>query len=181
MDASPNATTLVSVNGNIGNGWEYGSNLSASMRMAMIGLPNLLFTYTLNLQDSEITDDFLNRERRFLNYQRGRNTYVFRHDIPDWRVNWGMQIFDRIDNGMERYDIDDKETSNGDPRVNLFVEYVSARGITYRFDGGALTDGAQCRDRFRYDGHIRDDIVREIEHQCTRTGSTYSMRVSGTF
>lgn len=181
MDVSPNATTLVSVNGNIGNGWEYGTNLSASMRMAMIGLPNLLFTYSLNLQDSEITDDFLNRERRFLNYQRGRNTYVFRHDIPDWRVNWGMQVFDRIDNGMERYDIDDKETSNGDPRVNLFVEYVSARGITYRFDGGALTDGAQCRDRFRYDGHIRDDIVREIEHQCTRTGSTYSLRVSGTF
>ncbi|MCB1672819.1 MAG: TonB-dependent receptor, partial [Pseudomonadales bacterium] len=142
MDASPNENTLVSVNGNIGNGWEYGTNLSASMRMAMIGLPNVLFTYTLNLQDSEITDPFLGIKRRFQNYQRGRNTYVFRQDLPEWRMNWGMQIFDRIDNGMSRYDIDDKETYNGDPRVNLFVEYVSNMGITYRFDGGALTDGA---------------------------------------
>ncbi len=181
MDASPNENTLISVNGNIGNGWEYGTNLSASMRMSMIGMPNVLFTYTLNLQDSEITDPFLNIKRRFQNYQRGRSNYIFRHDLPSLRMNWGMQIFDRIDNGLERYDIDDKETTVGDPLVNLFVEYVSQMGITYRFDGGALTNGAQCRDRFRYVGHIRNDILKEVEHQCTRTGSRASLRISGTF
>lgn len=181
LDVSPSATNLVSVNGNIGDGWEYGTNLSASMRMGMLGLPNLLFTYTLNLQDSEITDPFLGIQRRFQNYQRGRNTYVFRHDLPQWRMNWGMQIFDRIDNGMKRYDIDDIESSNGDPRVNLFVEYVDSRGITYRLDGGALTDGAQCRIRTRYDGRISDGVPEEYEHQCIRNGATASFRISGTF
>jgi len=181
LDASPDENNLISVNGNIGDGWEYGTNLSASLRLGMVGLPNVLFTYTFNLQDSEITDPFLDIERRFQNYQRGRNSYILRHDIPSWRVNWGMQIFDRIDNGLERYDIDDKETSVGDPRVNLFVEYINPRGITYRFDGGGITNGAQCRDRFRYVGRISDNILEEIEHQCTRTGPTASLRISGTF
>ncbi|MEX2131979.1 MAG: TonB-dependent receptor, partial [Pseudohongiellaceae bacterium] len=130
LDVSPNATTLVSANGNIGDGWEYGTNLSASMRLGMIGLPNVLLTYSLNVQDSEITDPFLGTKRRFQNYQRGRSTYVFRHDIPQWRMNWGMQVFDRIDNGMERYDIDDIEMQVGDPRVNLFAEYIDSRGLT---------------------------------------------------
>jgi hypothetical protein len=140
-----------------------------------------LFTYTLNLQDSEITDPFLGIDRRFQNHQRGRHTYVFRHDIPEWRMNWGMQVFDRVDNGLDRYDIDDKETMVGDPRVNLFVEYVDSRSITYRFDGNGITDGAQCRDRFRYTGHISNNILEEVEHQCTRTGASYSLRISGTF
>ena len=181
LDVSPNAATLVSANGNIGDGWEYGTNLSASTRLAMLGLPNVLFTYTLNVQDSEITDPFLGIERRFQNYQRGRSTYVFRHDLPQWRMNWGMQVFDRIDNGMERFDIDDIEMSVGDPRVNLFVEYVDSFGLTWRFDGGGLTNGAQCRDRFRFDGRISAGILEEVEHQCVRDGMTASLRVSGTF
>ena len=135
MDPNPDDDTFVSVNGNIGDGWEYGTNLSASMRMGMIGLPNLLFTYTLNLQDSEITDPFLGIERRFLNYQRGRHSYFFRHDIPEFRLNWGMQVFDRVDRGILRYDIDDRESTVGDPMVILFAEYVDRRNLTYRFDG----------------------------------------------
>jgi len=181
MDPTPDDDTFVSVNGNIGDGWEYGTNLSASMRMGMIGLPNLLFTYTLNLQDSEITDPFLGIDRRFLNYQRGRHSYFFRHDIPEWRLNWGMQVFDRVDRGILRYDIDDRESTIGDPMVILFAEYVDRRSITYRFDGRALTNGSSCRNRYRYDGHIRDQIVKEIEHQCSRSGATFSLQISGTF
>ena len=57
--------------------------------MAMIGLPNLLVNSTLNVQDSQVTDPFDGRERRFRNYQRGRFTLTTRHDIPEWRFNWG--------------------------------------------------------------------------------------------
>ena len=69
----------------------------------------------------------------------------------------------------------------GDPMVILFAEYVDRRSITYRFDGRALTNGAQCRNRRRFDGHIRDQIIKEVEHQCSRSGATFSLRVSGTF
>ena len=104
-DASPSEDQLVSVNGNIGDGWEAGTNLVASVRMGMIGLPNLLVNSTLSLQDSEVTDPFTGEDRRFRNFQRGRLTITTRWDIPEWRFNWGMQYFDRIDGGMFMYDL----------------------------------------------------------------------------
>ena len=181
LDVSTSEDSLQSANGNIGDGTELGMNLSASIRMGMINLPNLLVTTSLNLQDSEVTDPFLGIERRFQLFQRGRFTLTFRHDIPKWRSNWGMQYFDRVDGGMFRYDIDDIEFAVGEPRVNLFVEHVDSRGLTYRFDIGALTDGSQCRRRSRFIGRISANILEEIESRCTTTGREFSFKVNGTF
>jgi len=181
LDVSTSESNLLSANGNIGDGFEYGMNLNASIRMGMINLPNLLVTSSLNVQDSEIKDPFLGIDRRFQFYQRGRFALSFRHDLPALRMNWGMQRFDRIDGGMKRFDIDDIEFSVGEPRVNLFVEYVDTRGLTYRLDVGALTDGAQCRTRTRFKGRISSGLIDEIEDQCTTNGVQYSFKVNGTF
>ena len=181
LDSSRSEDSLQSVNGNIGDGVEMGVNLSASLRATPLGMPNLLITTSLNVQDSEVTDPHLGIKRRFQNYQRGRFTLFFRHDIPDLRVNWGMQYFDRIDGGMFRYDVDDIEFNVGEPRVNLFAEYRNQRGTTYRFDAGALTNGAQCRRRTRFVGRTMANILEEIEYRCTTTGIELSLRVNGTF
>ena len=181
LDSSQSEDNLQSVNGNIGDGIEMGMNLSASVRATPLGMPNLLITTSLNLQDSEVTDPFLGIKRRFLNYQRGRFTLVFRHDIPELRTNWGMQYFDRVDGGMFRYDVDDIEFNVGEPRVNLFAEYRDRRGVTYRFDAGALTNGSQCRQRRRFVGRTSANILEETERRCTTTGLELAFRVNGTF
>ncbi len=181
LDVSTSESNLLSASGNIGDGFEYGINLNASIRMGMINLPNLLITSSLNVQDSEIKDPFLGIDRRFQFYQRGRFALSFRHDLPALRLNWGMQRFDRIDGGMKRFDIDDIEFSVGEPRVNLFVEYIDTRGLTYRLDVGALTDGAQCRTRTRFTGRTSSGVIEEIEDQCTTNGVLYSFKVNGTF
>lgn len=181
LDVTTNEANLQSANGNIGDGNEYGVNLNASVRMGMINLPDVLVTSSLNLQDSNITDPFLGIERRLQFHQRGRFTFTFRHDITHWRMNWGMQYFDRVDGGMFRYDIDDIEFTVGQPRVNLFAEYIDTRNVNYRFDFGGITDGAQCRRRSRFVGRIAANILEEIEYQCTRSGPTMSFKVNGTF
>lgn len=181
VDVSPSDTNLQSANGNIGDGWELVGNLNASIRMGMIGLPNLLVNTSLNLQDSEVTDPFLDIERRFRFYQRGRFTLTFRHDIPEWRTNWGMQYFDRVDGGMFQYDVDDIEFTVGEPRVNFFAEYVDTRGLTYRLDLGALTNGSQCRRRTRFVGRTVDNMLEEIESRCSETGREVSFAINGTF
>lgn len=181
IDVSSSPTKLQSANGNIGDGWEQGVNLTASIRMGMFNLPNLLVTSTLNVQDSEVTDPFLGIKRRFQSFQRGRFTTTFRHDIPALRANWGMQYFDRIDGGMSRYDIDNIEKALGEPSVNLFVEYIDRRGITYRFDANSLTNGLQFRDRYRYLGRTSAGILSEIETQNTAQGTSFSFKISGTF
>ena len=181
LDSSQSEDNLQSVNGNIGDGIEMGMNLSVSVRATPLGMPNLLITTSLNLQDSEVTDPFLGIKRRFLNYQRGRFTLFFRHDIPELRTNWGMQYFDRVDGGMFRYDVDDIEFNVGEPRVNLFAEYRDRKGVTYRFDAGALTNGSQCRQRRRFVGRTSANILEETERRCTTTGLELAFRVNGTF
>ena len=181
LDSSQYEDNLQSVNGNIGDGIEMGMNLSASVRATPLGMPNLLITTSLNLQDSEVTDPFLGIKRRFLNYQRGRFTLFFRHDIPELRTNWGMQYFDRVDGGMFRYDVDDIEFNVGEPRVNLYAEYRDRKGVTYRFDAGALTNGSQCRQRRRFVGRTSANILEETERRCTTTGLELAFRVNGTF
>ena len=181
IDVSPSVDDLQSANGNIGDGTEYGIDLNASVRMNMIGLPNLLVSPSLIIQDSEVTDPFLGIERRFPSFMRGQLRLNLRHDIPEWRFNWGFQNFDRIDGGMYRYDVDDIEFEIGDPRYNLFAEYVDTRGLTYRVDIQNASNNVRCRTRTRFVGRIAADILEEIEGQCTKTGLDFSLKVSGTF
>ena len=65
--------------------------------------------------------------------------------------------------------------------MNLFVEYVDSRGLTYRFDAGGITDGGQCRTRTRFAGRISAGILEEIEDQCVTGGPVFTFKVNGTF
>ncbi|MEZ5490821.1 MAG: TonB-dependent receptor plug domain-containing protein [Gammaproteobacteria bacterium] len=181
IDVSPSDDNLQSANGNIGDGREYGVDLSASVRMGLIGLPNLLVSPSLLVQDSQVTDPFLGIERRFQSHMRGQFRLTLRHDIPEWRFNWGFQNFDRIDGGLFRYDVDDIEFEIGDPRYNLFAELRDSRGLTYRVDVQNASNNVRCRRRTRFVGRIADEILEEIENQCSNTGLDFSLKVSGTF
>ena len=107
MDVTVDESNLQSANGNIGDGEKYGINLSASIRMRMIDMPNLLITVVTNVEDSKIIDPILGVERRMMNSWRGRTNYAFRHDLPNLRLNYGMNVQDSFDGGRLRYDIDD--------------------------------------------------------------------------
>lgn len=181
VDVSTSDDNLQSANGNIGDGTEYGLDLNASIRMGMIGLPNLLVSPSFLVQDSQVTDPFTGEERRFASYFRGMFRLTMRHDIPEWRFNWGFQNFDRVDGGLFRYDVDDIEFDIGDPRYMLFAEYVDTRGLTHRLDIGNVSNNVRCRRRTRFVGRIADDILEEIEGQCTTTGVELSYKVTGNF
>ena len=181
IDVSPSDDSLQSANGNIGDGTEYGLDLKASIRMGMIGLPNLLVSPSFSVQDSQVTDPFLGIDRRFQSYMRGQWRLTMRHDIPEWRFNWGLQNFDRVDGGLFRYDVDDIVFDVGDPFYNLFAEYVDNRGLTYRVDVQNVSNNVRCRRRTRFVGRISDNILEEIEGQCSNTGVEFSFKVTGNF
>lgn len=181
IDVSPSEDNLQSANGNIGEGNMYGITLNASIRMRMINLPNLLITSRLNVRDSDITDPFLGIERRFSRYGRGRFNLGFRHDVPRWNMNYGLEWSNRFDSNEKIYEIDDIEDYIGEPNTNAFVQFVDSRGITYRFDARNATSNLQCRERSRYIGRISSGILEEIEDQCATSGRVISMKINGTF
>ena len=182
LDVTVNENQLQSANGNIGDGEKYGLELKASIRMRMIGMPNLLVTAVQEMEDSKIKDPFLGTERRMLFSWRGRNTLGFRHDIPNLSLNYGVNWMNMFDGNRARYDIDDIEYGAGDPFWGAFVEWVSPANMTFRLDAQRIvSNGEFCRERQRYVGRISSGILEEIEDQCSTSGPTVSLSVTGTF
>ena len=182
IDVSPSDDDLQGANGNIGDGEKYGIDINSSTRMRMIGLPNLLVTGSVNVEDSKIKDPFLGIERRMQFSWRGRTTWSFRHDIPERNLNWGMRWSNSFDGNRKTYDLVDIELSAGDPFWSAFVEWVSPQNITFRLDADRIiSDGEFCRERQRFVGRISSGILEEIEDQCSTSGHTVSLRITGTF
>ena len=182
LDVTVNENQLQSANGNIGDGEKYGLELKASIRMRMIGMPNLLVTAVQEMEDSKIKDPFLGTERRMLFSWRGRNTLGFRHDIPNLSLNYGVNWMNMFDGNRARYDIDDIEYGAGDPFWGAFVEWVSPANMTFRLDAQRIvSNGEFCRERQRYVGRISSGILEEIEDQCSTSGPTVSLSMTGTF
>lgn len=181
VDVTTPGGSLQSANGNIGDGDMWGMSLNASVRMNMINMPNVMVTSRLNVKDSEIRDPFLGTTRRFQNYDRGRFQLGFRHDVPAFRMNYGLNWNNRLDGNIKRYDIDNIESSYGDPNITAFMEFVTANNIRVRFDARSATNNEQCRIRSRYDGRISTGSVREIENYCTVASRVVSIKINGTF
>lgn len=176
-----NGTNYASAVGNIGTGDMWVADLRSSTRMKWINMPDLLITTRTQLRTSEVRDPFLGIDRSFDNFERGSFSFGFRHDIPRLRLNYGVNWNDRFDGNLTRYDIIDLESDVGDPFATAFVEFIALNNTTFRFDVRNAIDGVQCRERFRYEGHIRDQILEEYEKRCTGSGQVLTFRMSGTF
>lgn len=181
IDVSPSEDNLQSANGNIGDGYMVGARLNASVRMHMLNLPNLLVTTNLSVADSEITDPFTGVERRFSQFGRGRLSLSFRHDLPRWGINYGASWSNRFDNNQFTYDIDDYIATLGEPTANVFAEYITDGGISFRFDARDATTNEQCRERRRFVGRRSAGILEEIEDRCWTRGTVLSLKLSGSF
>lgn len=182
LDVTVDENDLQSANGNIGDGESYGIDVNSSIRMRMINMPNLLINASFTAEDSKITDPFLQIERRMLGSFRGRNNLGFRHDLPNINLNYGINWNNLWDGNRKIYDLIDIELSSGDPFWSAFVEWVSPQNITFRLDAmRIINNGEFCRERQRFAGRISSGILEEIEDQCTTSGPTVSLRVTGTF
>ncbi|PCH61709.1 MAG: hypothetical protein COC19_04540, partial [SAR86 cluster bacterium] len=181
IDVSPSPDNLQSANGNTGSGDMWVFEVKASVRLSMLNMPNVLVTTLASVRDSEYTDPFLGIDRRFNNYKRGQFDIGFRHDLPQWKMNWGIDLNNQIDGNTKRWDIDDIEDYYADPFLTGFAEIIAFDDITFRLDVKNISDADMCRDRTRYVGHIRDNILEEIEYSCRGSGTVFSLKVSSTF
>lgn len=181
IDASTSATNLASAVGNIGSGTMHVMDLKGSVRLSMFDMPNVLVTTLFSVRDSEVMDPFLEEARSFNNYHRGQFDIGFRHDIPAWKMNYGLKWNNRFDGDLKRWDIDDIESDTQKPFVTAFLEVTAFSNTILRLDIDNLSDSPQCRERERYLGHVRNGIFEELEKRCSTTGRVISFKVSGNF
>lgn len=180
VDVSPSEDDLRSAVGSIGDGEMWWLDLKASIRMSRFNLPNVLVTTRLSVRDSTLTDPFLGVERSFTNYPRGLFNVGIRHDLPAWKMNYGVNWDNGFDHDIKRYDIDDIESQVSDPYVSMFVEKIAFNKVTLRLDVRNATDSQKCRKRERFLGRISANILQEVEYMCRGSGRVVSFKVTGT-
>jgi hypothetical protein len=149
--------------------------------MKMINMPNLLVSSRFSVADSRIKDPFTGIDRRFANFSRGRWSLSFRHDLPQWNMNYGGSWSNRFDGNQKRYDIDDVVNRLGEPSVSVFAEVIAFNGTSFRFDVRDVTTNEQCSERTRFVGRLSAGIIEEIEDRCSSRGAVVSLKINGTF
>lgn len=174
--------SILSARGNIGDGERYGFNLNSSLRLNFINQPNMLVSAGLNMEESTVTDPFLQREReRSIRGGASRYNFSFRHDLPQFNnTNYGIRASREFYNDFTVWDIDKIEQYPKDWFWFTWVETQAWGGLVYRFE--ARDSGERCRIRTRYtNGTIANGIIDEVEDSCSVNGPVYAIKIRGTF
>ena len=175
-------TVLQSTNGNVGSAAAYGFTLNGSVKLGMLGLPQALLTAAATIQESEFHNDPLIRsEHGFPPYDRGNYRVSYRHDLPQYQLNYGMTYVGRWQGGRILYDVDNRYNLALPHDLTFYVEKVGFAGLTYRFEAANLTDHETCPKRVRYDGNILNEIAKEYEYACSTNGRRFAFKVRGNF
>jgi hypothetical protein len=176
------ATEILSARGNAGNGERYGLRLNSSLRLSFINQPQILVTAALNLEESNMIDPFLQRDReRSMRGGGSSYSFGFRHDIPSFNnMNYGVNYRREFYNEFRVYDIDKIEQY---PKIGFYSAWAEIQGqggIVYRFEARDARD--RCRVRTRYTGGtIATGVIDEIEDSCSDTGPVLAIKIRGTF
>ena len=183
IDVSPSPDDLRSARGNIGDGKWYGVSFDISAKLDPLKIQNALFTTRIRIRDSEFTDPFLGIKRRREGNGRWGLNMGFRHDLTSKRLTYGINYSNDSNDGEGRkqFDIDDIEERINQPSMSAYIEKRAFDNLTFRFESRNLTENQWCRRRTRFDGHIRDGQIREIEDYCSRSGIQLALRVRATF
>ena len=182
IDISPSPTDLQTTNGNVGPGQAYGLILNSSLRLGMLNLPSALLTAVLTLQESEFDDDPLTpREHGFAPFDRGGLRLGFRHDVTSQRLSYGFNWLLLIKDGRRGFDIDSEFDFVRPDALSAFVEKVGFGGFTYRLEANNIDNHHACGIRYRFNGHILNDDLREVEQNCFTSGRSFAFKMRGTF
>ncbi|MBL4821296.1 MAG: TonB-dependent receptor [Gammaproteobacteria bacterium] len=181
VDASLSPDRLESIAGNAGDGRVLGLDLDSSIRFGFIGFPDAVLTAGVLVQDSRIKDPLIDLVRKVVPFDRGNYRIGFRHDVTSRSFNYGFNYGDGINNNRPFYDIDKVLFLASQSDLTFFVETQGFAGLTYRFEAINTLDHERCNIRNRYDGYLRDGVLKELEENCSTIGRSFSLKIRGTF
>ena len=173
---------ILSARGNIGDGERYGFNFNGSLRLSFLNQPNMLLTAGLNMEESTVTDPFLQQEReRSIRGGASRYSFSYRHDLPALgNTNYGIRASREFYNDFLVWDIDKTEQYPKDWFWFTWVETQAFGDLIYRFE--IRDSGERCRIRTRYQGGtIATGYIQEREDSCSVNGPVYAIKIRGTF
>jgi outer membrane receptor for ferrienterochelin and colicins len=143
--------------GNLGDGWHTGGELSLSLRLGWLRLPDAVLNATYMRQWSRVLDPLTNERRAFSMVPAYEWRLDFRHDLNRPRLSYGAELRrlgPRITNEVPWY-----RNFRSKHELTAFFEMSLRQGITLLVEGSMLAwDEANRNQRFfvvnRGDGQV---------------------------
>lgn len=178
----------ISSMGNIGAARHYGAEIKASLRMGVLGLPDLTLNGRFLRQESEVKDPFTGAERGVPYSQAHQDMFPtelqigFRHDVTGWGLTYGANYHAR--NGERLFsDIRVQKVVAVGPRLDAFAEKKLTGGLILRVEGWGLMP-QRFRDyqrRVVYSNDVIAGAVSRLEDYTTRWDRLFVVRLRGAF
>ena len=172
----------ISATGSWGKATDYGFELKSSIRLARIGLPEVVIDGRVEYHDSEVTIPFSGEVVAF--GFRSQFELGMRHDVTQWGLSYGFtsKFF-----GSTRpfRDLNYSYDLNLDPIIDIFIEKELFKGITARFEANGIYPSNENRTRTLYSvsnsgGVITRNVIR-TEHYDEVRDRRFLLSLRGTF
>jgi len=187
--------------GNIGDGTRVGAEVSATLPLAPIGVPNAELRVSGIWQETKVTDPITGEERSFsvpverqgtasgsatLNGGNKDWAYLvtYRHNLPAWSSSFGASLFQWAGRAEYRR-AETIEYVRPKPRLDLYVETTAIAPVTIRLYLNNVTVSSEERTRTFYVGDRSTGQIQRLEWRRNVGGPegsrTAGFTVSGRF
>jgi hypothetical protein len=128
---------------------------------------------------SEVTDPTTHRKREISALRPLEWEAHFTHDLPQWRVNWGVDAFGAW--RETRYHTDQVEIRKLKTYVVPFAEWKPRKDLSVRLELGNVTARGFRNTRYVYDGPRGARPYDYVDDRDVQFGRMYYVRVRKTF
>lgn len=169
-----------SATGNVGDASLIGAETSASIRLAMLKVPDAVLTASYLRQRSRKTDFFTGERQKFFRTPKYIWKLGYRHDTQTWRsLSYGFDFSRR--GGRVTDDIDEHRDFHSHGELSAFVEIKIPGALTLRFAGERLLGDDGHRDRIRFVGNKALGEVLQTEFRSRVLSRSYTLSLRGNF
>ena len=171
---------LVGVSGNVPSASSYGLEARVSLRLGFVGLSGAQLSLRGLRQWTSIKDPFNGLERRMSQDAAYIVDVVFRHDLPRWRMSYGL-IYNEPGLPYLSSDLLVTTRTSFTPRLEAFVERALWGNVTARLELENLTHVHWRSVRTRFVVNAIDGRIRRVDTADERRDIRGALRIRGRF
>lgn len=164
---------------NIGEGTKDELIVNLTLPFDRLGLPNAQLQAESTWRWSEVTDPTTGTGREISNLEPLEWEAHFTHDLPQWKMNWGIDAW----SGWRRtsYRADQIFTRKLKPYVRPFIEWKPQPDLSLRVELPNVTERGLRFTRTVYDGPRGSNPVAYVDDRDNQFGRMYYIRIRKTF
>ncbi len=165
--------------GNIGSGYENDIDANVTLPLDRIGIKSGLIKAQGNLRHSRVTDPATGLERHISGQHRFDYEVHFTQDLPHWKANWGVDLYNRwTETSFRLTEIDTYKLKTW---IDVFIEYKPKRDLSFRVEADNLGGRGFQRILAVYQGPRNTSPLAYLDNRRQEFGPYMFIRVRKTF